>query len=92
MGEVHVVEPNVADSAGNPYRLLHAVTLTGKAHAIGKSIEACSLKDVEIREIKRHGQGEENPSPATLLQEDDTLILYGPLEAVEAAESKLLGG
>ncbi|MQX54570.1 monovalent cation:proton antiporter family protein [Alcanivorax sediminis] len=81
-----------ADSAGNPYRLLHAVTLTGKARAIGLSIEECSLKDVEIREIKRHGQGEENPDRDTRLQEDDTLILYGPLEAVEAAEGKLLGG
>ena len=81
-----------ADSAGNPYRLLHAVTLTGKARAIGQSIEECSLKDVEIREIKRDSQGEENPAPDTRLQADDTLILYGPLEAVEAAETKLLGG
>ena len=81
-----------ADSAGNPYRLLHAVTLNGKARAIGLSIAECSLKDVEIREIKRNGQGEENPAQDTRLQVDDTLILYGPLEAVEAAEGKLLGG
>lgn len=80
------------DSAGNPYRLLHAVTLTGKARAIGQSIAQCSLKDVEIREIKRDGQGSDNPDPETRLQQDDTLILYGPLEAVEAAEIKLLGG
>lgn len=81
-----------SDSAGNPYRLLHAVTLNGKARAIGLSIAECSLKDVEIREIKRNGQGEENPAQDTRLQVDDTLILYGPLEAVEAAEGKLLGG
>ncbi len=68
------------------------MTLTDKARAIGKTIEECSMKDVEIREIKRDGLGEENPSPATLLQEEDTLILYGSLEAVEAAETKLLGG
>lgn len=81
-----------ADSAGNPYRLLHAVTLTEQARSIGRSIGECPLKDVEIRAIKRDGQTRENPAGDVILLKDDTVILYGALDAVEAAESKLLLG
>ena len=81
-----------AESAGNPYRLLHAVTLTEQARAIGKRIDDCPLKDVEIRAIKRKGQTLENPSEEIVLLQDDTVILYGALDSVEAAESKLLLG
>ena len=81
-----------SDSAGNPYRLLHAVTLTDKARSIGKTIDDCHFRDVEIRALKRDGQTLDNPSTELELQQGDTVILYGPLEAVEAAEVKLLGG
>jgi len=81
-----------ADSAGNPYRLLHAVPLTEQARSIGRSIGECPLKDVEIRAIKRDGQTRENPAGDVILLKDDTVILYGALDAVEAAESKLLLG
>ena len=80
------------DSAGNPYRLLHAVTLTDKARGIGQSIAQCTLRDVEIRAIKRDNNTMESPEETLILKPEDTVILYGPLEAVEAAESRLLGG
>lgn len=80
------------DSAGNPYRLLHAVTLSGKARGIGRSIARCALRDVEIRAVKREEQTLESPDEELVLEPGDTVILYGPLEAVEAAENRLLGG
>ncbi len=80
------------DSAGNPYRLLHAVTLSEKARSIGRSIRECALRDVEIRAVKRAEQTRESPGEDLILEQGDTVILYGPLEAVEAAEVRLLGG
>jgi CPA2 family monovalent cation:H+ antiporter-2 len=80
------------DSAGNPYRLLHAVTLSEKARSIGRSIRECALRDVEIRAVKRAEQTRESPDEELILEQGDTVILYGPLEAVEAAEVRLLGG
>lgn len=80
------------DSAGNPYRLLHAVTLSDKARGIGRSIARCALRDVEIRAVKRDERTLESPDPELVLEPGDTVILYGPLEAVEAAENRLLGG
>lgn len=80
------------DSAGNPYRLLHAVTLSDKARGIGRSIAHCALRDVEIRAVKRQDKTLESPDEELVLEPGDTVILYGPLEAVEAAENRLLGG
>jgi len=80
------------DSAGNPYRLLHAVTLSDKARGIGRSIADCALRDVEIRAVKRQDKTLERPDEKLVLEPGDTVILYGPLEAVEAAENRLLGG
>ena len=80
------------DSAGNPYRLLHAVTLSDKARGIGRSIARCALRDVEIRAVKRQDKTLESPDEELVLEPGDTVILYGPLEAVEAAENRLLGG
>jgi CPA2 family monovalent cation:H+ antiporter-2 len=80
------------DSAGNPYRLLHAVTLSDQARGIGRSIAHCALRDVEIRAVKRQDKTLESPDEELVLEPGDTVILYGPLEAVEAAENRLLGG
>jgi CPA2 family monovalent cation:H+ antiporter-2 len=50
------------------------------------------LRDVEIRAVKRNEQTRERPDDTLRLEQGDTVILYGPLEAVEAAEVRLLGG
>ncbi|EKF73779.1 glutathione-regulated potassium-proton antiporter [Alcanivorax hongdengensis A-11-3] len=81
-----------SDSAGNPYRLLHAVVLTDRARAIGQALGECRLRDVEVRALRRGEQMINAPEPEQRLLSGDTLILYGPLEAVEAAEARLLGG
>ena len=47
---------------------------------------------MEIRAVKRAEQTRESPDEELILEQGDTVILYGPLEAVEAAEVRLLGG
>ncbi len=93
-GYYHGESLPTADSAGNPYRLLHAVTLNGRAACIGKTIGELALRDdkVEIQTLRRGDRTLDRPTGDEVLQDGDILILYGPLEAVEASEEKLLGG
>lgn len=93
-GYYHGESLPTADSAGNPYRLLHAVTLHGRAACIGKRIDELGLNEskVEVQTLRRGDRTFDRPTDDEVLQDGDILILYGPLEAVEAAEEKLLGG
>ena len=91
-GYYHGANFPTADSAGNPYRLLHAVTLEAKANAIGKCLSDCKLKHVEVRTLKRGDDTIDNPIHSLSLECGDTLVLYGTLDALEAAEAWLLAG
>jgi len=93
-GYYHGESLPTADSAGNPYRLLHAVTLNGRAACIGKRIDELKLNEskVEVQTLRRGDRTIDRPADDEVLQDGDILILYGPLEAVEASEEKLLGG
>lgn len=93
-GYYHGESLPITDRAGNPYRLLHAVTLGPQAAAIGRRLGELALPErgVEIQALRRGEQTLEQPADDELLENGDTLILYGPLDAVEAAEERLLGG
>ena len=93
-GYYHGESLPTADSAGNPYRLLHAVTVSGQAACIGKRLDQLDLKEdkVEVQSLRREDRTLDYPDGDTVLRDGDILILYGPLDAVEAAEEKLLGG
>lgn len=93
-GYYHGESLPTADSAGNPYRLLHAVTLNGRAACLGKRIDELGLNEskVEVQTLRRGDRTIDRPADDEVLQDGDILILYGPLEAVEASEEKLLGG
>lgn len=82
------------DSAGKAYRLLHAVTLAGKARCQGRRISDTGLGklDIEVRAIRRDGANIQDPDADTMLEIGDVIILYGPLDAVERGEELLLGG
>lgn len=82
------------DSAGNPYKLLHAITLEPRSRCIDKPLKDTGLAklDVQVQEIKRGSETISSPDSGFHLQEGDIIILYGPLDAVEKAEQKLLGG
>ncbi|MEO1901924.1 MAG: cation:proton antiporter [Alcanivorax sp.] len=93
-GYYHGESLPTADRAGNPYRLLHAVTVHGQAAAIGKRLGDLGLAGgkVEVQSLRREDRTLAHPDDDTVLLDGDILILYGPLEAVEAAEEQLLGG
>ncbi|KAF0804328.1 glutathione-regulated potassium-proton antiporter [Alcanivorax xiamenensis] len=93
-GYYHGESLPTSDSAGNPYRLLHAVTLDGQAACIGKALGDLDLpaRKVEVQALRRQEQTIHHPDADQTLMAGDILILYGPLEAVEATEERLLGG
>ncbi|MDF1821529.1 MAG: monovalent cation:proton antiporter-2 (CPA2) family protein [Alcanivoracaceae bacterium] len=82
------------DSSGNPYRLLHAVTLAGSPRCAGKTIADTGLEklNVEVRAVRREGRNLQDPERDFQLATGDVVILYGALDAVEAGEELLLGG
>jgi len=92
-GFYHGAKPNLLDSLGRPRILLHAVNLTGKAHACGKALHDLDLSafNVELQAIRREGD-ELQLTANPVLQEGDALLLAGPLEAIESCESWLLAG
>ncbi|WP_101675851.1 monovalent cation:proton antiporter family protein [Alloalcanivorax mobilis] len=93
-GYYHGESLPTSDRAGNPYRLLHAVTLGPQAAAIGKRLDQLGLaeRQVEVQSLRRGERTLNHPGGDQRLENGDILILYGPLEAVEASEEKLLGG
>ncbi|HKJ94950.1 MAG TPA: cation:proton antiporter, partial [Gammaproteobacteria bacterium] len=73
---------------------LHAITLSGNANAVGKSIAETGLDqiDVTVTAVRRGGIRGPQPEPETLLIAGDVLVLHGTPEALERAEALLLGG
>lgn len=80
-------EESDADSAR-----MRSVLIEPGAFAVGQSLEALVLQDVEVSAIRRHGIRGLEPDPETRLQEGDVVILLGTPSAVSAAEAKLLQG
>ncbi len=70
------------------------MTVSGQAACIGKRLDQLDLKEdkVEVQSLRREDRTLDYPDGDTVLRDGDILILYGPLDAVEAAEEKLLGG
>ncbi|MET1081036.1 MAG: monovalent cation:proton antiporter-2 (CPA2) family protein [Pseudomonas sp.] len=82
------------DLLGTPERqrlLMHAVTLNAEAYGCGRRLAELGLDDlgVEIQGLRHDDQ--EQPRTGAL-QSGDTVLLSGPLEAIERGEARLLGG
>lgn len=92
-GFYHGAKPNLLDSLGRPRILLHAVNLSGKAHACGRPLGDMDLGafNIELQAIRRDGH-ELNLASNPVLEEGDALLLAGSLEAIESCESWLLSG
>jgi CPA2 family monovalent cation:H+ antiporter-2 len=74
---------------------LHAVALDARARGIGRRVDELRLADlgVEVRAVRRLGEKHKlDPKSAGELREGDVLVLLGPPEAIDAAESLLLRG
>ena len=73
---------------------LDAVTLGPGAPSTGHTLGELRLEDlgVNVTALRRAGIVGRDPGPETMLQPTDTLVLYGTPEAIQQAESILLGG
>ncbi|MEO4048325.1 cation:proton antiporter [Pseudomonas sp. CAU 1711] len=92
-GFYHGAQASLLDAQGRPRRLLHAVKLVEDAHACGLCPTELQLEELglEVQAVRRDGH--DLPlEPAPQLREGDTVLLSGPLQAIEAGEARLLSG
>jgi CPA2 family monovalent cation:H+ antiporter-2 len=75
-------------------RTLRNISLVEGAFAIGRTLESClpSNKTIVVDAINRSGIRGETPQNDTVLQQGDTLTLYGAPEELDSAEHFLLSG
>ncbi|MCJ8170871.1 monovalent cation:proton antiporter family protein [Atopomonas sediminilitoris] len=91
-GFYHGNQPNLLEAHGHDRVLLHATVLTKSAYARGKTLAELELQDfdIELQHIRR-GDEELTPEPDEILRSGDALVFSGGVEAIEAAEARILG-
>ncbi len=91
-GFYHGNQPNLLEAHGHDRVLLHATVLTKSAYARGKTVAELELQDfdIELQHIRR-GEEEFEPLPDAVLRSGDALVFSGGVEAIEAAEARILG-
>jgi CPA2 family monovalent cation:H+ antiporter-2 len=85
----HSIEP-VPESG----EALKTVVLPPGAWAVGRTLDEIREQgaDVTFTSIRRHGIVGRDPAGETSLRDGDIVVIYGPPEALEHAESVLLAG
>lgn len=73
---------------------LHSVLVTPGAAAIGHTIAALRLDElqVEVTAVRRRNVRTHEPAPETRIEEGDVVVMLGTEEAVAAAEIRLVQG
>jgi len=73
---------------------LQSITVSGGAHACGRSLAEVALEELGVRvtALRRQEQRLISPGSQTALQEGDVLVLLGTPEQLAAAEMRLLQG
>jgi len=73
---------------------LHSVLITPGAAAIARTLDLLGLEalGVEITSLRRRGARSVHPTPDTVVQEGDVLVLLGSEQNCAAAEIKLMQG
>jgi CPA2 family monovalent cation:H+ antiporter-2 len=92
-GFYHGAQSNLLDNRGQPKVLMHAVKLDIDAYACQRPLKDLGLEPlgVDVQGLQREGQ-EQALDTNSLLQPGDTVLMSGPLAAIEAAEARLQGG
>nr|WP_279653715.1 monovalent cation:proton antiporter-2 (CPA2) family protein [Pseudomonas morbosilactucae] len=92
-GFYHGAQSNLLDNRGQPKVLMHAVKLDIDAYACQRPLRDLGLEPlgVDVQGLQREGQ-EQALDTNPLLQPGDTVLMSGPLAAIEAAEARLQGG
>ncbi|GLR70818.1 cation:proton antiporter [Agaribacter marinus] len=72
----------------------HAVVIAEGAYAVGKQLHMLDIvkKRVQVVSLRRDNQDFDNPSMATVLAENDVLIISGKPRRVERVEKHILDG
>ncbi len=84
-----------AETADDAQPRLHAVTLTGHAHALGRTLDRAGLEEigVQVKAVRRPATRQRlSPQDAGELQPGDVVVLLGVPELLAAAEIRLLQG
>ncbi|HYA47770.1 MAG TPA: monovalent cation:proton antiporter-2 (CPA2) family protein [Burkholderiales bacterium] len=73
---------------------LQSITVSGGAHACGRSLAEVALEELGVRvtALRRQEQRLISPGPQTALREGDVLVLLGTPEQLASAEMRLLQG
>ncbi len=73
---------------------LHAVEITESAYAVGKTLEEfiAEKMPIQIASFSRHGYKCDAPTPHTVIQTGDVLVIIGTEDQLYLAEEKLLQG
>lgn len=85
----------ISDEKDEPEEpLLHSITITEGAAAIGKTLAELDLEklSVEVMAVRRHNTRVPFPGKETRLETDDVLVLRGTTGNIAAVEMKLLQG
>jgi len=83
------------DSPADTRTRLHAVALDARARGVGRRLAELRLEDLgaQVRAVRRLGEKRKlDADEAGELREGDVVVLLGPPEAIDAAESLLLRG
>ena len=83
-----------ADVAEHRQPRLHSITLTEGAYAVGKTLAELDLAALaaSVTRVRRRGIRASEPAPETRFEAGDVLVVLGELDALEAAEIRLLQG
>ena len=83
-----------SESGDSAQPRLHSVTLTPSAHAAGRRLADLGLDElgVEVKVVRRVGEGKLVPSPELRFEPNDIVVLLGVPGILAAAEIRLLQG
>ncbi len=84
-----------AESVEEAQQRLQAVTLSGNASAVGKTLAEIGLEKigVQVKAVRRPGAGRRFlPGEIDILERGDVVVLLGVPDRLAAAETRLLQG
>jgi CPA2 family monovalent cation:H+ antiporter-2 len=73
---------------------LHSITVVASAYAVGKRMSELKIEStgVQVKAVRRSGQGNLVPSADLSIEANDVVVLLGAPESLSNAEVRLLQG
>ena len=82
------------EQSATQHARLKTVVLKGRFHAVGRTLHALGLDQLEVavKLVRRHGVSGSQPDPEMTLQKGDAVVLKGSIEALERAQQRIEHG